>query len=115
MRRTQIYLDEEQDRRLGERARSLRTTKSDLIRSAIEDYLSRPTSADQRLAEFRGGGRGCIRLRRHLPAGREHRASHRRLGAADLSIAATALLRGVPLATSNVKDFPMFPCLAPAY
>ncbi len=47
--------------------------------------------------------------------GREYRASHRGIGAADLAIAATALVRGASLATSNVKDFPMFPDLVPAY
>jgi hypothetical protein len=34
VRRTQIYLDEEQDRRLAERARATGRTKSDLIREA---------------------------------------------------------------------------------
>jgi predicted transcriptional regulator len=41
MKRTQIYLDESQDRRLERRARSEGKTKSALIREAIDDYLSR--------------------------------------------------------------------------
>lgn len=41
MRRTQIYLDEAQDERLERRARSQGTTKSALIRDAIDQYLSR--------------------------------------------------------------------------
>jgi predicted nucleic acid-binding protein len=46
--------------------------------------------------------------------GRTYRASHG-LDVADLCIAATALVDGLPLATSNVKHFPMFAGLAPAY
>jgi Arc/MetJ-type ribon-helix-helix transcriptional regulator len=41
MRRTQIYLDEEQDRRLAARARADGTTKSALIREAIDLLLKR--------------------------------------------------------------------------
>jgi predicted nucleic acid-binding protein len=33
----------------------------------------------------------------------------------DAMIAATAMLRGLPLATLNLKHFPMFPGLRPAY
>jgi hypothetical protein len=39
VRRTQIYLDEEQDRRLARRARAEGVTKSRLIRRAIDAYL----------------------------------------------------------------------------
>lgn len=39
MKRTQIYLDEEQDARLAQEAQSAGRTKSDLIREAIDDYL----------------------------------------------------------------------------
>lgn len=41
MRRTQIYLDEEQDRRLQRRARAVGKTKSALIREALDRFLSR--------------------------------------------------------------------------
>lgn len=41
MRRTQIYLDEEQDLALERRARAAGTTKSALIRNAIDRLLSR--------------------------------------------------------------------------
>lgn len=47
--------------------------------------------------------------------GREVRAGHRNLGTVDLMVAATAQLLGLPLATSNVKHFPMFPRLKPPY
>lgn len=41
MRRTQIYLDEDQDRRLQARANAAGVTKSALIREAIEQFLKR--------------------------------------------------------------------------
>ena len=41
MKRTQIYLDDDQDRRLQARARAEGTTKSAVIRDAIEAFLSR--------------------------------------------------------------------------
>lgn len=44
MRRTQIYISEEQGRYLERRSKELGTSVSDLIRSAIEQtYLRRPT------------------------------------------------------------------------
>jgi predicted nucleic acid-binding protein len=47
--------------------------------------------------------------------GRDWRARGRTLSVADLVIAATALETGRPLATSNVRDFPMFPDLKAPY
>jgi predicted nucleic acid-binding protein len=47
--------------------------------------------------------------------GRRFRRSHGVLGLADLVIAATAERLRVPLATLNVRHFPMFPELVPAY
>ena len=41
--------------------------------------------------------------------------SHRSLGAADLLIAATALVHDAELATGNVRHYPMFPGLRPPY
>lgn len=52
MNRTQIYLTAEQAARLAQRARATGTTKSTLIREAIEEYLAKP-DADARLAELR--------------------------------------------------------------
>jgi predicted nucleic acid-binding protein len=46
--------------------------------------------------------------------GRRYRRSHD-LGLADLVVAATAQRLGLPLATSNVRDLPMFPRLRPPY
>lgn len=47
--------------------------------------------------------------------GRRYRASHEGAGIADLIVAATADHVGLPLATHNVRHFPMFDDLAPPY
>lgn len=47
--------------------------------------------------------------------GRRYRHSHGRIGATDLIIAATAEHLALPLATLNVRHFPMFEGLEPAY
>lgn len=47
--------------------------------------------------------------------GRAYRASHPGLGAADLVIAGTAVVADLPLATRNVRHFPMFEGLRPPY
>jgi predicted DNA-binding protein len=52
VKRTQIYLEADQDRRLATRATASGVTKSTLIREAIETYLATPDEADQ-LAQFR--------------------------------------------------------------
>jgi predicted nucleic acid-binding protein len=46
--------------------------------------------------------------------GRRFRHSHA-LAVPDLLVAATAERLGLPLATRNVRDYPMFPGLEPAY
>ena len=53
MKRTQIYLESDQDRRLARRAASAGTTKSTLIREAIESYLSSSDAAGDRVDRFR--------------------------------------------------------------
>jgi predicted nucleic acid-binding protein len=47
--------------------------------------------------------------------GRRFRRSHGAIGAADLVIAATAERLGIPPATLNVRHYPMFQGLEPAY
>ena len=47
--------------------------------------------------------------------GRRFRRSHGQIGVADLLIAATAARLGIPLATLDVRHFPMFEGLEPAY
>ncbi len=57
VKRTQIYLDEEQDRRLRKRARATGKTKSALIRDAIDRLLSRertPSELESALEETAG-------------------------------------------------------------
>jgi hypothetical protein len=50
VRRTQIYISDEQDAALGRRAKAMRRTKSDLIREAIDAALSIPTREEIRRA-----------------------------------------------------------------
>ena len=52
MKRTQIYLEADQDRRVATRARADGTTKSTVIREAIETYLSASDGDEGRLAAF---------------------------------------------------------------
>ncbi len=47
--------------------------------------------------------------------GREYRARHPRIGAIDLLVAATTRQEDATLLTRNVRDYPMFPDLRPAY
>jgi predicted DNA-binding protein len=54
VRRTQIYLDDPQDRALSERARRAGRTKSALIRDAVDAYLTSGDAApDAALARMR--------------------------------------------------------------
>lgn len=53
--------------------------------------------------------------RRAGELGRRWRDSHPGIGLADLAIAATAQLTGLPLATHNVGHFPMLEPLQPPY
>jgi len=47
MRRTQIYLEDDQDRRLQARAKNEGTTKSAVIRQAIDEFLKRRSRRDE--------------------------------------------------------------------
>lgn len=53
MKRTQIYLDDAQDRKLSKRADATGVTKSSLIRRAIDAFLEAPSDAASRLTRFR--------------------------------------------------------------
>lgn len=53
MKRTQIYLDEQQDAELAERAAAEGRTKSELIREAVDGYLAGAETEEQRMARFR--------------------------------------------------------------
>ncbi len=54
MRRTQIYLDEDQSARLDARAAIEGRTRSDLIRSAVDSFLEE-SDEQVRLQKFREG------------------------------------------------------------
>ena len=69
MRRTQIYLDEEQDRRLAERARATGRTKSDLIREAVDRLLDEPLGEDEELARFRAAAQAAFGIAPYLEDG----------------------------------------------
>lgn len=82
MRRTQIYLDEEGDRRLAERAVASGRTKSALIREAIDRFLNGTATDElQALTRFRAAVRNASGAVPRLPAGsdyaREMRAGDR--------------------------------------
>lgn len=67
MRRTQIYLDEQQTAELERRARVSGRTRSAVIREAIGEYLTATPSAEQRLAEDAAFG-----IAPYLPPGHEY-------------------------------------------
>ena len=66
MRRTQIYLGEEQDRRLVERARVTGRTKSDLIREAVDRLLDAPLTEEEDLARFRAAAGAAFGIAPYL-------------------------------------------------
>jgi len=82
MRRTQIYLDELQDRRIADRARVAGVSKSTLIRTAIDLYLDAHDGEEARLAAFRDAVRAVAGTAPDLPPGAEYvkalRANDRR-------------------------------------
>jgi predicted DNA-binding protein len=72
VRRTQIYLDDEQDRRLTARSREAGRTKSALIREAVDAYLTPASRDDEALARLRAAITIAAGAARHLPAGSEY-------------------------------------------
>jgi len=79
----------------------MRPSEEDATRSLFGALVWHPVDAD--VAE-EAGWLG----RRWLP-------SHHTIDSADLAVAATARLMGVPLLTMNVRHFPMFEGLRPPY
>ena len=69
VRRTQIYLEEGQHRLLGKRARAAGTTRSDLIREAVDAYLEGDDDEQARLQAFRTAVRAASGSVRRLPKG----------------------------------------------
>jgi predicted transcriptional regulator len=72
MKRTQIYLENEQDRKLGKRASATGVTKSTLIRQAIDAYLDARTDDAARLARFRAALNDVAVSPASLPDGRSY-------------------------------------------
>jgi predicted DNA-binding protein len=70
--RTQIYLHEQQDRRLTARSRQLGRTKSSLIREAIDAYLAPVASEAEALARLRAAVKEATGAASHLPNGAQY-------------------------------------------
>lgn len=69
MKRTQIYLDEDQDARLARKAEAAGVTKSTLIRQALDEFLEGPTDEKTRLARFLSAVDQIARTPLDLPDG----------------------------------------------
>jgi predicted DNA-binding protein len=70
--RTQIYLQDDQDRLLRERSKQLGRTKSALIREAIDAYLAPVGREDEALARLRAAVNDATGAAPHLPSGAEY-------------------------------------------
>lgn len=79
----------------------MRATEESATRSLLSTLIWHPVDAE--IAEEAGA------------LGRQWLPSHHTIDSADLAIAATAQLTGLPLLTKNVRHFPMFPNLRPPY
>ncbi len=69
MKRTQIYLDEDQDARLARKAEAAGVTKSTLIRQALDEFLEGPKDEKTRLARFMSAVDEIARTPLDLPDG----------------------------------------------
>ncbi len=73
MKRTQIYLDEEQANRLDERAVAGGTTRSRVIREAVDAFLERPKDDEKaRLDAFRVAVDEAFGAAPDLPPGEDY-------------------------------------------
>jgi Ribbon-helix-helix protein, copG family len=70
--RTQIYLHDDQDRRLSERARQVGRTKSALIREAVDAYLAPAINEDGALVRLRAAVQEATGAAPDLPAGADY-------------------------------------------
>lgn len=69
VKRTQIYLAEDQSEELARRARVRGTTASKMIREAIDQYLAQPDDPAARLARYRAALEDSFGSAPHLPDG----------------------------------------------
>ncbi|HZA40172.1 MAG TPA: CopG family transcriptional regulator [Actinomycetota bacterium] len=81
MKRTQIYVEEEQDEALGKRAAATGVSKSTLIREAIDAYLTGSSDKGLRLDRFRAAVRAAAGSAPHLPDGESYVESLRAMDA----------------------------------
>lgn len=72
VKRTQIYLDEEQATQLDQRAASGGTTRSELIRRAVDDYLRQPADGDEWRARWKAAVEATAGIAPYLPQGHEY-------------------------------------------
>ncbi len=72
MKRTQIYVDIEQDEALERRANAAGVTKSALIREAIDIFLKGSPDERLRLGRFRAAVRGSAGSAGYLPDGKSY-------------------------------------------
>jgi hypothetical protein len=72
VKRTQIYLSEDQDELLEARAQASGTTKSAVIRRAIDSYLGIDDGDADRMAAFREAVRAAAGIAPYLPPGDEY-------------------------------------------
>ena len=86
MHRTQIYLDEEQATRLDERAAAEGTSRSTVIRRAVDDYLAKEDQdAAAWQAQWRKALEGSAGVAPYLGEGSEYVEDIRRADAERLS------------------------------
>lgn len=69
MKRTQIYIDENQDARLSKRAEAAGVTKSSLIRQALDEFLEGPLDEKARLSRFVSTVEEIVKTPLDLPDG----------------------------------------------
>jgi predicted DNA-binding protein len=72
VKRTQIYLDEEQDRELDRRAVAEGLTKSAVIRRAVGAYLDGVGDDELRLARFKAAVESAAGVAAGLPQGSQY-------------------------------------------
>ena len=69
MHRTQIYLDDDQERKLADRARQVGRTRSALIRDAVDAYLSPASGDESALAGLHAAVNNAAGAAPYLPRG----------------------------------------------
>ncbi len=77
VKRTQIYLDERQARELAKRAAARHTTKSELIREALDAYLAEGEGDAEVLQRFRDAVDAVAGIAPYLPDGATYTGTSR--------------------------------------